>query len=400
MLTLFMKFQKPPERDIRVMTKEAESTGDLPQIPSLPAAGREALETNDGAKEIRIIPDGRNKDADVSEKGTVYDRPAKFAIEAFRKGDFQQALKFFSELPESDVSALTGKGLSYFKLGNYRDSIRCLEKAAALNSDDFISHKFLAFAYYKTDELRKSRLAAEKALSIREDAELRSIYPKLLKEEEVYRTYVEENTNHFKVLFDGYEHGGIEREIVSILEDAYRHIGKELNYFPSSPVTVIMYTDRDFHDTTQAPGWSDGIFDGKIRVPVKGADPDDPSLKKVLFHEYSHALVHFLAPGCPVWIQEGIAEYFSKSYPPGKTGRVIPLAQLEQPFSRLSTAHVPLAYAESYFAVSTLIEKFGMYRITELLLSLSRGNDINTSFSGAFGLTYDDFVSQWGQGRD
>jgi tetratricopeptide (TPR) repeat protein len=394
-----MGFKKYPEHDAPRLITEGVPSGGPPKIPPIPAADLKVLETNDAIAEIENFPAGRGNDADAPGKSTTYDRAAGLALEAFRKGDFRQAVYLFSELPESDIRALTGKGVSYFKLGNYHDAVVCLEKAAALKSDDFITFKFLAVAYYKIDEVRKSRVAAEKALSIREDSELRTLYPKLLREEEVYRTYVEENTNHFKVLFDGYEHGSIEREIVSILEDAYRNIGKELNYFPSSPVTVIIYTDKDFRDTTQAPEWSDGIFDGKIRVPVKGVEPGDPSLKKILLHEYSHAVVHSLAPGCPVWIHEGVAEYFSESYPPAEAGQVIPLTELERPFSRLSGVNVPAAYAESYSAVSYLIEKFGMFRLKELLLSLSRGNDINASFREAFGLTYDDFVSQWGRGR-
>lgn len=393
-----MKFQKFTEYDALNAGFLENRSESLPHVEPIPVTSEEPPGPSAAVKDLKTDPGNNGILADAQEKQKKHAQFLRLAREAYMKGEYLQAIKLFSELPGPGVDALSGKGASYFKLGNYRDAIACLKKADELHNGDFNTLKFLAFAYYKVDEVQKSCLTAEKALSIREDSELKALYTIALKEEKVYRTYVEENTRHFKVLFDGYEHGSIEREIVSILEDAYRHVGKELDYFPSSPVTVIMYTDRDFHDTTRAPGWSGGIFDGKIRIPVKGAAPDNPFLKKVLFHEYSHAVVHSLAPGCPLWIQEGLSEYFSQSSPPGKTARSIPLNRLEQPFSRLSDTDVPLAYAESYLAVSYLIDKSGMFRFKKLLISLSLGKDINTSFSEAFGLTYDDFVSLWGHG--
>jgi hypothetical protein len=138
------------------------------------------------------------------------------------------------------------------------------------------------------------------------------------------------------------------------------------------------------------------MYDGKIRLPIRGIEGQSASLKKVLFHEYTHAVVHSLTPGCPLWIHEGLSEYFSTHYPK-KIGQVIPLNYLEKSFSGLRGENLRIAYWESYSAVSYLIEKYGLFRMKDLFVSLSRGNDINQAFRDAFSITYNEFISGWGK---
>jgi len=59
--------------------------------------------------------------------------------------------------------------------------------------------------------------------------------------------------------------------------------------------------------------------------------------------------------------------------------------------------NVHIAYQESYSAVSYLIEKYGMYRMKEMLESLSKGSDPDQAFRNAFSKTYADFIKEWGK---
>jgi len=123
-----------------------------------------------------------------------------------------------------------------------------------------------------------------------------------MREKNAHRNFASESTNHFKVQFDGYEHGRLSRTVIGVLEDAYSQIGRDLDYYPSEPITVILYTNQDFRDVTQAPGWAGGYFDlrdGKIRVPVRGAEGKEALLRTVLFHEYVHALIFSIAGSAP-----------------------------------------------------------------------------------------------------
>jgi tetratricopeptide (TPR) repeat protein len=318
------------------------------------------------------------------------------ALEKFRSGDYEGAAGLFKELAETDKSALSAVGMSYFRLGNYQTANEYFEKALESDANDFVARKALAFSYYKLDDLGKSIEHAGKGLSLVSDPELQALFDRLRKEKNTQRNFIEESTAHFKVLFDGYEHGNIDREVIGILEDAYRFVGQEIDHFPAGSITVILNTNSDFFDTTGAPHWSGGMYDGKIRVPIRGAEGQGDLLKKVLFHEYTHAAVHSITQRCPRWIDEGMAEYFSEGNQQ-KIGQLIPLRNIENSFLGLSGRNVYIAYQESYSAVSYLIEKYGMHRMKEMLESLSKGSDPDQAFRNAFGKTYADFIREWGK---
>ncbi|MEJ2696677.1 MAG: peptidase MA family metallohydrolase [Candidatus Sulfobium sp.] len=318
------------------------------------------------------------------------------AIALFNKKNYEGAIDLLLHVEDPDKEVLLGTGLCYYKLGDYRKSVSFLRKVLDRDGKNFVARKVIAFAYYRLDDIDASFANARKGLSLRDEPALRDLYERLGRERKARRGYTEEDSWHFRILFDGYEHGGVEREILDILEDAYRSIGQELDYFPPDQVTVILYADRDFYDTTQAPRWSRGIYDGKIRVPVKGIGVQMTLVRKVLFHEYTHVLVHDLASSCPLWLNEGLAEYFSTTYP-HKTGQVIPLRNIEKSFAGLGSRSVAVAYRESYSAVSYLIDRYGLYRVRAVLEAFGAGKEADAAFEDGLGVTYSRFISSWGK---
>lgn len=319
------------------------------------------------------------------------------AIDSFTSGNYETAVALFSELSRRDEGAFLGLGLSYYKLGDYRSSAFFLEKALGHEGvDEFEVTKFLAFTYYKLDNLDQSLANAQAALRMKSDPDLRALVERLEREKPAQESFLKEETLHFKILFDGYEHGAVSSKVLQILEDAYVSIGAQIGHFPRDAVTVIVYPGKEFYDVTRMPDWSGGIFDGKIRLPLKGIDDYDPEvLKKVLYHEYTHALVYSITPNCPTWVNEGLAMYFSGERRE-KVGQLISLRSLEKQFPRshdLSTT----AYSVSYSAVTHLIENYGLYSIRDFLFALSRGESVEGAFNSAFFVSYNDFVSSWGR---
>jgi tetratricopeptide (TPR) repeat protein len=324
---------------------------------------------------------------------------SRSAKTSFEKGDYKTAVDLCKQLAERNKKASLCVGLSYFKLADYAGAIAYLEQSLEGGADEFTSRKYLSFAYYYRDNFDQSISNAEKGLGITKDPELGEFYNRLMKEKRTHHDYVNESSNHFVVRFDGYEHGEMSRKVIGMLEEAYSSIGRDLDYYPPEPITVILYTAHDFHDITQAPDWSGGIFDrkdGKIRVPVKGAERQEALLKTVLSHEYVHALIHSISKSCPLWVHEGMAEYYSKG-PSQSVGQVIPLNRLENSLAGLNGKGIFIAYSESHSAVSYLMDKYRPYRIKELLNSLSRGNDLNTAFKDSFQMSYTEFIEKWGK---
>lgn len=380
--------------EVRMAGKE--SPAEQPAAENLPAN----KEAGEGPVETPWLSDLRTPFPAETERGLKKEadlRRASKAAESFRSGDYDGAIKLYTELSEVDKSAFAGIGFSYFKLGDFENAKTFLERAAENNPNDFDVRKSLAFLYYRKDDIEKGLSHAEAGLALKKDPELRKLYGKLAKDKDTRDVSLSESSEHFRINFDGYKHGGMSRKVLGILEDAYGAVGKEFGHFPSEPVSAILYTNKDFYDITRAPEWSSGIYDGRIRIPVRGAEANETVLKKVLFHEYTHAVVRSLTPKCPLWINEGLAEYFSNDYK-NKIGQVIPLNSLETSFSWLSREKIGLAYWESYSAVCSLIEKYGVYRMKEFLQSLSAGAELEQAFKGAFGITYSEFVSSWGKG--
>jgi hypothetical protein len=263
-------------------------------------------------------------------------------------------------------------------------------------ADDFAERKALALSLYRQNELEAAQEQAQAALALRADEELRELLLRLKKEIRVQRNYDDARTANFIVMFDGYEHEGMKTAVLDILKDAYGEIGKEFNHFPARPISVILYTAKDFADVTRAPMWSGGLFDqldGKIRVPVQGAAGNEAALRRVLYHEFTHALLFSLAPGCPFWLNEGLAQYLSGEQAVS-AAQMIPLGLLAKGFprdARLAYA----AYMESLQAVQDLVEEYGMARLRRLLAGLGAGGDMETAFAAAYGQPFSRWAAQW-----
>src|SRR4029077_5043879 len=140
--------------------------------------------------------------------------------------------------------------------------------------------------------------------------------------------------DRFAIMFDGPVQEKLAARAATVLSAAFFRIGKALGAYPSAPINVILYSERQFRDVTGAPEWSGGGFDGQGRMPVRGASQNLQGLYRVLTHELTHAILKSLAPrNLPVWLNEGLAMYFE-----GRDG--------QQSERRLASVRlfVPLAY--------------------------------------------------------
>src|SRR6185436_6411885 len=128
------------------------------------------------------------------------------------------------------------------------------------------------------------------------------------KETQLQDRFYESRGAHFVVLFEGPSDDALARRVVERLEQAYWRIGGVLTAYPPKPITVVLYTSEQFRDITRSPAWSAGAYDGRIRVPIKGALADVDDLDRVLSHEFVHAVVAMLGGRTvPVWLNEGLA---------------------------------------------------------------------------------------------
>src|SRR5437879_11319383 len=99
------------------------------------------------------------------------------------------------------------------------------------------------------------------------------------------------------------------KKLLSTIENQYQDLGRQLSYEPAENIIVILYTQREFVDITEAPSWAGALNDGKLRIPIGGVTAMNPELQRVLKHELTHSFIASLAGGrCPVWLNEGVAQ--------------------------------------------------------------------------------------------
>jgi len=320
--------------------------------------------------------------------------------------NFQAAVRLEPEVPDFFV----GEGLAYYRLNDPDRAVETLKSAIQLDPKRPDAYKIIGDIYYQRDEIEMAIGYYEKGLDLdSSDQALRQHLDQVRREERVQGGFQQQASRAFTVKFEGREEQDSAHQVLYDLEEAYRDIGQALSYYPEEPITVILYTDQQFQDVTRSASWSKGIYDGKIRVPMDGAEQNPDLLKKVLFHEYTHAVVHGLSRGSdvPTWLNEGMAVYFENG---GESSHeqtlvrqirsgapLVPLSLLHGSFLKLSSTQASLAYAESFTAVKALVDRFGLYRVRQLLEDLGRQKNFEEAFSAQFMISYEEFQSDWQQ---
>jgi hypothetical protein len=180
-----------------------------------------------------------------------------------------------------------------------------------------------------------------------------------------------------------------ERDVLVILERAHDEVRDALGIEPSGRSRVIVYDpgvyDREFAELFGFR--SAGFFDGAMHV--RGATALDARLVRTLHHEYVHAALASQVPQgtLPVWLNEGLAEYFERpeherTLTRGEAaalaqalaqGQWIPLAQLGGPtLAGFDGPRATLAYLQSFAAIEHLAREHGVERLARLWVDVAR----------------------------
>jgi len=152
---------------------------------------------------------------------------------------------------------------------------------------------------------------------------------------------------------------------------------------------------------THSPDWAGAVYDGKIRLPLAGMRGMTKRFSAILYHEYMHVLVRFMAGNnVPVWLNEGLAELSGRridSTPltdltaASETGQLLEWRDLEKPFAGLPDYQVPLAYEQSYSLVLFMVDSYGWHNMAELLESLGKQH----GWQGAVTAVYQEYGLDW-----
>lgn len=219
---------------------------------------------------------------------------------------------------------------------------------------------------------------------------------------EVENGFTAWSSQHFIIKFEGtHERKNEAVRILTLLEEAYKKIGADLNYYPAYQIPCNVYlSPQEFFTTALGVCTADrrraiadihkkdetyiilGHYDIKIEIPFSLAQKGGENLGSTLFHEYTHVVIDLIAKGyAPKWFHEGIAQYEDGRYKNKELDatrieilaelflapRLVPLESLDSFFTSEEEALVTLAYLESYTAVKSIIDWVGLQGLRDIL---------------------------------
>ncbi len=192
---------------------------------------------------------------------------------------------------------------------------------------------------------------------------------------------------HFEIYFypEFEQHLG---RVTSYLESSYRILSSGLKHEMRKPIPVILYkTHSEFEQTNLFPSFMpEGVLAfaeptrGRMILPIDEA-PD--RLQGLITHELTHVFAFDMIPrglfqrGLPLWIDEGLSEYFRGVWDPldimmvrdaAVTDRVPRLSRTE--FEPLSGR---LVYNIGHAAFEFMEARFGKEGVRQFLYTLRKG---------------------------
>lgn len=195
----------------------------------------------------------------------------------------------------------------------------------------------------------------------------------------------------------------LSNSILKTMKLTHQEYDEKLGPIPPTFTTVRIVPKERFHAVLKLPLWTNAIFfRGEIIIPVSSAEHiDEEELARSVKHEYVHALIHELGGSkVPGWFDEGLAQWTEGTVHASlpmllnkwlERRSFIPFSKLSTGFTKLESRKVPVAYAQSLFAMEELIDRFGFEGISKYLLLLRKGANPATGFRLAFGEDMQEF---------
>jgi tetratricopeptide (TPR) repeat protein len=324
--------------------------------------------------------------------------------DAIREGRHEDAAAAFAAALDAaphDPRLHLGAGLAAHLLGRPTVAQHELERALELAPSLTPASLLLGDILYRGSDIAGAIQVYESAQKYAPtDKTLIARLESLRREAAVHHEFMASHGTHFTVLFEGPADESVASRATEMLEAAYWRVSTALGIYPERTITVVLYAREQFRDITRSPQWAAAAYDGRIRLPIRGADADLRELERVITHEFTHALVQSVAPrGVPLWLHEGLAVMFepdgaewSRQLLARQPAR-LSVRRFAESFESLSGADARAAYAQSAALVGTLLDGGGPLALGALLQDLARGETFAAAFEQRFFQSYDSFIT-------
>jgi tetratricopeptide (TPR) repeat protein len=320
-------------------------------------------------------------------------------------GDFEQAAAHYNvglRFDPDNTALLLQTAYLHLRRSEYSAALDLLERVRRIEPDSPDAAKLAGWAYYGLNRVSEAVTEWKRALALKPDPEVQHALEKAERDAQEEASYREGETAHFRLRYNGDAAPELAREVLRTLEAEFQEISSTLNYNPPEPIGVILYTNQTFTDITRAPSWSGALNDGRLRVPVEGLTSMTDELARVLKHELTHSFVGQKTQGhCPVWLQEGLAQYMEGKRSRTNAGALYSAYQHHMDFSLASyeTSWLNLprdtalnAYAWSLATVEAMLTAGTMDDMSKILDRLAAGSTAEDSIHAVLRDSYADLA--------
>lgn len=339
-------------------------------------------------------------------------------VKALNEGKYRQAIEHLTlalkGLPENPVvrQNLSNAYYTYAKVligkGETLNAIDNFQKSLKYNEKNIYSMIDLGRAYYTQNNLKAAIECFNRAYSLDQNMPgLKDILEKAEREVPVESGLDKLETMHFIIMKEqGINVDNLANIRVS-LEQAYSRVGAFLDHYPTKKIGVILYPEQAYAQLNQGrPYWAHAHFDGKIRIPIARTEYSEDFLRRIIYHEYAHAVVGELTRGNhPIWLNEGISCYaeglvvpmdrdFLTQYITAET--FVPFDRLPGDYSAISDHRAAnLFYREFYLLVSFIVERYGNRSLRDILGLLGKGHNTAYAIQKAMSISVENFSDSW-----
>lgn len=220
-------------------------------------------------------------------------------------------------------------------------------------------------------------------------------------------------TPHFVFFFHPRD-GRIIRSLIDDAEAMRSEVVEDLGIDFSGIIKVYLAPSARGYQEMQpdrwVPSWSAGVAYPSSNViilksprAIRGGHMD---LNKVFKHELTHIAVGRAFRGServPRWLDEGLAMYESREWDLSRistiaravlTDSLIPLSEITTGFPE-EAARAELAYAQSFYLVAFLVNKYGRESFHRFIRKYSAGKSLEDVLLSVYGLRWNMFEERW-----
>lgn len=335
-------------------------------------------------------------------------------LSAIDKKDFAGALENFQKAYDLEKTTTTTMNLAllcYFLKDDW-NAEKYFQELLKMNPKDPVVLNYLGEIAWRNEDLAAAQSYWQQSYEMKRTPEIQEKLARLKKEKQASDSYEGSTSPHFLLKYDGgTADPNLVRAISDYLEEAYNQLSKQFEIYPASPFLVILYPQKVFFDITDAPFWSSGVNDGKIKLPVRGLTSITEELENVLIHELTHSFVDNKTGGnCPRWLQEGLAEHVEGNqideeklkalgaYLKGNPDLTI--SNLGGSFNSAPAEVAGILYLVSHSFTEYLINQYQFYQMNTLLENLGNGESVSKAIEETYLLPLSDLEQQWRRSLD